>query len=152
MRISVKSLLDRQTISPKAPPEEPAAFRLENENGHIFLVWTTPPKTHLKCRREWSKSPELREPDGTIHWKTLMHHCKGFQRTANWTFDDLKTCLETGIHQIVLEYCLDEENQTHCMRSVQGHTGGRQIDPRLQNNVLIPHGMVGLHLSRGIIV
>ena len=33
MRISVKTLLDRQTISAKAPPEEPAAFWLENENG-----------------------------------------------------------------------------------------------------------------------
>ena len=38
------------------------------------------------------------------------------------------------------ECCLDEYNQVQSMRSVQGHSGREHINPRLQNNVLVPCG------------
>ena len=70
-----------------------------------------------------------------------MKECsKGFNQTANGTLDDWKTCLERGANTIGFECCLDEIHQIQHMRSVQGHSGGERLDPRLQIKVLILHG------------
>ena len=67
-------------------------------------------------------------------WRT------GFERTADWTFDDWKTCLETDTSKIRFECCFDECNQIQNVRSVQGHSGGQQIHQRLHTNVLFLYG------------
>ena len=81
-------------------------------------------------------SPNLRESDGAIFWKMLMQRCRGFEDTVTWTFGDWMTCLDNGTDQLRFEYCLGRNRDIQYMRSVQGHSGGQQID--LQNNVLLP--------------
>ena len=36
-----------------------------------------------------------------------MHHCRRFEQTVNWTFDDCNTCLEHVTDKIRFEHCLD---------------------------------------------
>ena len=47
-----------------------------------------------------------------------MQHCRGFEETVNWTFDDWKTSLQNGTNKIRFEYCIVENNQIQYMRSV----------------------------------
>ena len=43
-------------------------------------------------------------------------------------------------NEIREECCLDESSKIQCMRSIHGHSGGQQMNPRLQNNVLVLYG------------
>ena len=45
-----------------------------------------------------------------------------------------------GTATIRFVYCLDRSNRIRYMRSLQGHSGGVLVDPKLQNNVEIPYG------------
>ena len=56
----------------------------------------------------------LRDQDGGVYWRTSI----------------------LDVH----EFC-DQKNQVKYMRSIQGHSGGVHIVPKLQNNVRIPYGL-----------
>ena len=55
------------------------------------------------------------------------------------SFDDSRIFLENGTDKIRFEYCLDRNRQIQYMRSVQSHSAGLGIDPKLQNNVPFLH-------------
>ena len=70
-----------------------------------------------------------------------MQHFKRFgTKIAGWTAEDKKTCLANGSDKILFKYCLDRKYKVHYYMRVKGHSGGKRIDPKLQSNVLIPHG------------
>ena len=85
-------------------------------------------------------SPNLRESDVAIRWEILMQQFRGYDETASWTFDWWKRCLGNVTDKIRFEYCLDRIRQIQYMRSVQGHSAGHHIDPKLQNNAPTPQG------------
>ena len=63
----------------------------------------------------------------------LVPKFTGFEeQIAGWTFEDRKSGLTKGTDKVRIEYCLDDENRIQYMRSVQGHSGQRPIDPKLQ--------------------
>ena len=116
-------------------------------DGSIFLVDKVLSNCFLISRRMTflqRLAVDLREQDGGIHWETLMQHVQGFrEQTASWTLDDWKDCPMNGTDKIWFEYCLDQHGQNRYMRSIQSHSGGVDIDPKLQDKVQIPYG----HLS-----
>ena len=69
--------------------------------------------------------------------------CNTAEDSKNCQLDSLMTgndVWKNGTDKIRIDCCLDRIRQIQHMRSVQGHSGGQQIDPRLQNTVLIPYG------------
>ena len=63
VRVLVKSMPYRKAVSVKTFSEIQQRSRLEKEIGDISPVWVVPRKNRMKFRREWAKSPELRESD-----------------------------------------------------------------------------------------
>ena len=71
-----------------------------------------------------------------------MPNFRGFETTiADGTIE----CLENGSDKIRFEDCFAKSHQVQYTRSVQGHSGGTRIGPKLQNNVQILHGWTTIH-------
>ena len=75
-------------LSQKSQQKSQYPSRLEKGNGEILLCAEDTSKESFdiswRAIRTLRRSPELRESDGAIFWKTLMYHCKGFERTVSW--------------------------------------------------------------------
>ena len=143
--IMVKSMPYGHAMFVKTPPEVPDVIPKEDREWNFITCVKYPPAKSLRISTRIVKvsrhSPNLRESDGATLWNTRQH-CRSFEEAVNWPLEDWKTCLEHGTDKIRFEYCLDRKRQIQYMRSVRGHSGGQQIDPRLQNNVHISHGLV----------
>ena len=132
MRIAVKSLAYRRAISSKAPPEEPEAIPIEEREWTLIFCVKHPSRKSFEISSRAVKilrhSPELRESDGAIPWKTLTCHCRWFEQTVKWTVDDWNTCVASGRTRCDVNILSTEK------RPIQ------YIAPRLLNNVLIFYG------------
>ena len=72
-------------------------------------------------------SPTLREPDGAIHWPTILEYLEGFRRTTiGRSFEDWKNGLK---HIVFAIYAYPQY-----LRAIQGHSSGEELDDKLQNH------------------
>ena len=83
-----------------------------------------------------------RDDDGVVRFDDLAEKFKAkFAGTSQRSIEALITFLaKGGGPKKRFQYCLDPNYFKHslCFRAIQGHSGGTLVDPKLQNNVLLP--------------
>ena len=84
----------------------------------------------------------LREEDGAVEFRISapMFHSK-FTSSPYWSIRTWPRCLQKGSGpKKRFQYCVNpySADTISYLRSIQGHSGGKHIDPTLQDNVLLP--------------
>ena len=83
----------------------------------------------------------LLEENGAVEFKILSPmYASKFASSPHWSIRTWLSYLpRRGGPKQRLLYCLDPCSDTIlCHRAIQGHSGGTQIDPTLQDTVLLP--------------
>ena len=95
-------------------------------------------KGSLSCRVSKTITQVLRhqgshrEDDGTVDWITLLHVlCRDCESAPKWTNPELFGLLHKGSGKDRFQYCQNSDGFIHCMRAIQGHSGGNNVDPSL---------------------
>ena len=84
-----------------------------------------------------------REEDGAIEFCKIKFHLRNHHsQIQNWSDDRWKACLAAGGgSKRRYQYCSDNLGTIIYLRALQRHSGSNLIDPTLQDNVLIGHGI-----------
>ena len=118
----------------------PNVCRLLYGSGTVFLAW-------MKWCRSFLRFGSGRSLSYFIHFQCELktnafigiHRCKTPRDFVNSLPAGPSTteehCLMNGTDRIRSEYCLGRNNRMKYMRSMQGHSRGVLIQPKLQNNV-----------------
>ena len=83
-----------------------------------------------------------REEDGAVEfWRKKDYHRNDLVRSQHWFDEKWKSTMAGGGgNKKRFQYCADPSGQEILyLRALQGHSGRNPIDPKLQDNVLIPN-------------
>ena len=83
----------------------------------------------------------LREEDGAVEFNILAPmFASTFASSPHWSIRTWLRYLQRGGPKTRFQYCLDSYSAEtiYYFRAIQGHSGGEQINPALQDSVLLP--------------
>ena len=80
-----------------------------------------------------------REDEGAMVWNTLLQLlCRNCENAPRWTNNEWLDLLHEGRDKKRFQCCLNSDGFIHHLRAVQGHSGGKKVDPFLLDSVKIP--------------
>ena len=69
------------------------------------------------------------------------------QKPIGWSFEDWKRCFQHGSGKIRFGCCTDNLGNSQYLRAVQGHSGGANLDAKLQSNIKMPCGRTNISVD-----
>ena len=153
--IWVASASSKSSGGGSSNPVSKAKSISEKEIPQKDRIWTITPGSP-KCKRDSLETriskcitnmvrhhdQDERETDGARHWDGVLSVLKGkFRNQLDKEFmdEDWLHCLYLGMIKTRFAICKMKNAELRCSRSIQGHSGGMVISPRLMNHVMIPY-------------
>ena len=96
-----------------------------------------------------------RETDGASHWNFTIPKLRIKIRSDggnNCTDRDWINFIWKRRNKTRFQYCQNSYNKLLYIRAIQGHTGGKMIEPEMLGHVLFPHKLEGVCIPSRIFI